>query len=79
MQWCSDIYVIELNLGMAKNTTFYSGVNKTNTTCRINHAYHAYALFHKILMHDFDLIIRICAGDEIYFFYEMQRLRYTVT
>lgn len=76
MQWCSDIYVIKLNLGMAKNTKFYIGVNKTNTTCRINHAY---ALFLKILMHDFDVVVRICVGDEIYFFYEMQRLRYTVT
>lgn len=64
MQWCSDIYVIKLNLRMAKNTKFYSGVNKTNTTCRINHAY---ALFLKILMHDFDVVVRkLCWGWNIF-------------
>lgn len=64
MQWCSHIYVIKLNLGMTKNTKFYSGVNKTNTTCRINHAY---ALFLKILMHDFDVVVRkLCWGWNIF-------------
>lgn len=53
---------------MVKNIKFYSGVNKMNMICRINYVY---VLFFKILMYDFDVVVRICVGDEIYFFYEM--------
>lgn len=51
---------------MVKNIKFYSGVNKMNMICRINYVY---VLFFKILMYDFDVVVRICVGDEIYIFF----------
>lgn len=75
MQWSYDCNVIKLNLGMAKNTKFYSGVNKTNTICRINHAY--------AFLKDSDVVVvvRMCAGDEMifFFFFKCKDMRCTVT
>lgn len=55
---------------MVKNIKFYSGVNKMNMICRINYVY---VLFFKILMYDFDVVVRkLCWGWNIFFLWNVE-------